>query len=151
MTTILLIDDERDVRDSVCKVLTRAGFTVHAESNAMDGLRYIEKNSVDLIITDLIMAGMNGVEAIQQIRLNDKNIKIIAVSGGGDFGSAAYRPNAIMTSAYLEAAADAGADVVLTKPFERIDLIAAVEVALKSWACLLTKIVVRARRRAFDH
>ena len=127
MTKILLIDDEEDIRDSVIKTLTRAGYTIDAVSSAEEALTYSEENSVDLVITDLIMSKMNGVELIRKLRKDHPAIKIIAISGGGNFGPLAYQPDAITTTAYLEAAADAGADSVLTKPFQRDELIAQVK------------------------
>lgn len=127
MAAILLIDDEPDVLDSVGKVLERAGHEVHTCSDAADGLKIMEKSRVDIVITDLIMPNMNGVEVIKFIRNSYEKTKIIAISGGGNFGSALYQPNAITTTAYLEAAANAGADWVLTKPFNLSDLISAVD------------------------
>ena len=130
MTSILLIDDEPDIRDSVGRVLGRDGHSVHASENAEAGLRYLEDNQIDVVIADLIMPGINGVEAIKKIRELYSGVKVIAISGGGNFGSTAYKPNAIATSAYLEAASNAGADFVLTKPFEVQVLLDAIEAVM---------------------
>lgn len=130
MASILLIDDEPDIRDSVGKVLGRSGHVVHTSASAEEALEYLEHNQIDVVIADLIMPGMNGVEAIKWIRKMYATAKIIAISGGGNFGSAAYQPDAIATNAYLEAASDAGADFVLTKPFELRDLTNAVDTIL---------------------
>jgi hypothetical protein len=51
---------------------------------------------------------------------------VIAVSGGGSLGLHSYKPDAIKTHAYLAAALEAGADEILTKPFDMNDLLAAV-------------------------
>tara|TARA_R110000782_G_scaffold62445_1_gene128339 strand:+ start:963 stop:1139 length:177 start_codon:yes stop_codon:yes gene_type:complete len=50
-------------------------------------------------------------------------MKIIAISGGGNFGTKAYQPKAINSTAYLQAATKAGADWVITKPFEKSELL----------------------------
>jgi CheY-like chemotaxis protein len=76
------------------------------------------------------MPKINGVEAIEVIRQEFPAVRIIAISGGGNFGITAYQPTAITTSAYLAAAERAGAHLVLTKPFESGDLIQAVEQVL---------------------
>jgi hypothetical protein len=57
-------------------------------------------------------------------------VRIIAISGGGIFGIMEYLPTAITTTAYLASAETAGAHLVLTKPFEAVDLIKAVEQVL---------------------
>jgi CheY-like chemotaxis protein len=57
-------------------------------------------------------------------------VRIVAISGGGNFGITEYQPTAITTTAYLASAERAGAHLVLTKPFEAVDLIQAVEKVL---------------------
>ena len=126
MPRILVIDDDRDVRNSVAKVLGREGYEVLTAANAEKGLAMLAKKKFDLLIADLIMPGTDGVKAIRQVREFNSEIKIIAISGGGNFGPKAYKPEAITTTAYLQAAAEAGADWVLTKPFERADVIESV-------------------------
>jgi len=123
MTTILLIDDETDVRESIARVLERENYTVETAENAEVGLAILSKEAIDLLISDVIMPGMNGVQVIREIRKSNPNIKVIAISGGGNFGPKAYQPEAITTTAYLQAAIEAGADCVLTKPFERAELV----------------------------
>ena len=123
MTTILLIDDETDVRDSISRVLKREGFDVLTAENAEVGLALLKKSTVDVLVSDIIMPGMDGVQAIQHVRESNPNMKIIAISGGGNFGTKAYQPKAITTTAYLQAATEAGADWVITKPFEKSELL----------------------------
>ena len=126
MPTILIIDDEEDVADAVRRVLERAGFSVVTANAAADGIAEFERRPVDVVITDIIMPRMNGVEVIKAIRRLAKSTGIIAISGGGNFGAGAYRPEAITTTAYLAAAKQAGADVILTKPFDKDDLLESV-------------------------
>lgn len=127
MTKILLIDDEPDVRESVAKVLTRAGYEVSTTEDAEQGLLLLEEQDFDLLISDIIMPGIDGVHAIKLIRKSHPDMKILAISGGGNFGLESYKPEAITTTAYLQAAKEAGADWVLTKPFERTDLLGCVQ------------------------
>jgi CheY-like chemotaxis protein len=126
MTTVLLIDDESDVRDSVAKVLSREGFDVATAENVEQGLKLLGKRPFDVLITDVIMPGIDGVQAIRLVREINSDIKVIAISGGGNFGPKSYQPQAITTTAYLQAATEAGADWVLTKPFQKADIVDAV-------------------------
>jgi CheY-like chemotaxis protein len=103
---------------------------VRKAGDAADALEELRRSSADVVITDVIMPKIDGVEAIRSIRKEFPSVRIIAISGGGNFGITAYRPTAITTSAYLAAAERAGAHVVLTKPFESKDLLQAVEQVL---------------------
>jgi CheY-like chemotaxis protein len=123
MTRILLIDDDDDVRDSMARVLEHEGYETVTAKTAREGLSLLESSDFDLLISDIIMPGIDGVEAITRARKSNAAIKILAISGGGNFGRRYYQPEAITTTAYLQAAADAGADFVLTKPFERRELV----------------------------
>jgi CheY-like chemotaxis protein len=127
MQRILIIDDERDVRDSVKGVLDLAGYEAVTAENATDALEQLGRTPTDLVITDIIMPKINGVQAIQSIRKAFPLVRIIAISGGGNFGVAGYQPAAIATNAYLASAEEAGAHLVLTKPFEAEDLLEAIE------------------------
>ena len=130
MHSVLIIDDEIDVREAIRRVLERAGFSVRTADGATDGLELLRLLSSDVVITDIIMPKIDGVEGIACIRKEFPAVRIIAISGGGNFGIAAYKPHAITTSAYLAAAERAGAHLVLTKPFESADLLQSVEQVL---------------------
>ena len=127
MHSILVIDDEPDVRDAVKRVLDRAGYAVRTAESAVDALAELESIPTDVVITDIIMPKVDGVQVIESIRKVFPLVRIIAISGGGNFGITAYQPTAITTTAYLASAQQAGAHLVLTKPFESIDLIQAIE------------------------
>ncbi|MFO1401018.1 MAG: response regulator [Steroidobacteraceae bacterium] len=125
MIRILVIDDEPDVRDSLRLVLQQAGYAVSTAADAPSGLEQYRRDPADVVITDIIMPRGHGVDLIRDLRAAFPQVRIIAVSGGGNFGAHAYSPEAITTTAYLAAAREAGADLVLTKPFDRETLLAA--------------------------
>ena len=101
MARILIIDDESDVRAVMAKVLERAGHQVEVAENGAAGMSAYEANGADLIITDVIMPGQNGVDLVKQLRNARFGGRIIAISGGGNLASAGYAPGAITTTAYL--------------------------------------------------
>jgi len=127
MRHILVIDDEPDVRDGIKRVLDRAGFSVRVVDNATDAMLELERLAADVVITDIIMPKVNGVDAIERILREFPMVRIVAISGGGNFDVTGYQPAAITTTAYLAAAKRAGAHCILTKPFESRELIEAVE------------------------
>ena len=126
MSSVLIIDDEGDVRDALSLVLGRAGFDVRSAEDGEAGIQACRELLPDVIITDMIMPKLDGAQLIRQIKLEQPGAKIVAISGGGHFGPAAYQPGAITTHAFLAAATSAGADRVLTKPFDAEDIIEAV-------------------------
>jgi CheY-like chemotaxis protein len=119
---ILVIDDEPFVREALERVLKSPEVAVVGAADAMAGLGVLKSSIMDLVIIDVVLPGMDGVAAIKQIRRDHANIRIIAISGGGNFGLSAYQPDAISTTAYLAACKAAGADATLAKPFETAEL-----------------------------
>lgn len=130
MASILIIDDEKDVRVVLREVLERAGHDAIIAGNAAEGLEKLEASGADLVITDVIMPGMDGVTAVGKIRETHPDVPVIVISGGGNVAPMEYEPGAISTSAYLASATNAGADRTLTKPFERQELLDAVNALL---------------------
>ena len=126
MANILVVDDEIEVGAVIRRVLERAGFAVTVVSNAAAALEAVAAQPPDVVITDVIMPKVHGVELIKIVRERYPRIRVIAISGGGSFGPVAYKPDAISTHAYLAAAREAGAQEVLTKPFDLTDLLAAI-------------------------
>ena len=122
MPRILVIDDEPFVLEALKRVLASTAVAVIGASNADAGLAAMRESLVDLVIIDVILPGMDGVAAIKIIRREHPGVRIIAISGGGNFGLNAYLPDAISTTAYLAACKAAGADGILAKPFETAEL-----------------------------
>jgi DNA-binding response OmpR family regulator len=126
MACVLVVDDEPDIGEVIRRVLERAGFETTVTQNAAAALAAIEVRTPDVIITDIIMPKTNGVDLIKKVRAEHPRVRVIAISGGGSFGPLTYKPDAISTHAFLAAARDAGADEVLTKPFDLSELLAAI-------------------------
>jgi len=129
MKSVLVIDDDEGVRGALKRVLERAGYAVRTVASGEEGLRAIRQQRPDVVITDIIMPKMDGAVVIKAIASEFPGIRVIAISGGGNVGVADYKPESITTTAYLSAAKQAGAHVVLTKPFETSDMIEAIEPA----------------------
>jgi DNA-binding response OmpR family regulator len=122
MQRVLVIDDETYVREALERVLATSDITVVGAATADAGLAAMRERPADLVIIDVILPGMDGVAVIKEIRRTNPTVRIIAISGGGNFGLHAYQPEAISTSAYLAACVAAGADGTLAKPFETQEL-----------------------------
>jgi CheY-like chemotaxis protein len=126
MALILVVDDEAEVAEAIRRVLERDGFDVAMASGVAEGLQVAQMRPPDVVVTDMIMPRTNGIEFIKSLRERHPRVRVVAISGGGSFGLHAYKPDAIKTHAYLAAAREAGAQEVLTKPFDMSDLLAAV-------------------------
>ena len=132
MPSVLVIDDEPDVRDSIRQVLTRVGFDVTTADNGEAGIQAFYDQPPDVVIVDIIMPRNNGVEVIRKIRDTYPGARIVAITGGGNFGPFGYKPGTLVTEAYLASATESGADAVMTKPFHRAELITLVRSLIKN-------------------
>ena len=117
MPRILIIEDEVNVRKLTRQMLELEGFEVLEAGDGDSGLRTFKENEVDLIITDIIMPGKEGIETILELRRDNPGVKIIAMSGGGRMGP----------DGYLELARKFGANHTFSKPFDRQELVEAVK------------------------
>jgi DNA-binding NtrC family response regulator len=127
---ILLIDDERELLTALSGTLTQAGFRVRTATGAQSGLDALAQESVEVLITDIIMPRKNGIEVIDTVRTLYPSTRVIAISGGGNFGPVDYQTDSITTSAYLAASKVHGAHAVLAKPFEAWEIIAVIRQVL---------------------
>jgi two-component system response regulator RegX3 len=126
MAKILIVDDEKHVRAALKQVLERAGYEVAVAATGNEGLELMQREGADLVITDVIMPGIDGITTARKIREKFRNTRIIVISGGGKAAPDPYEPDAISTRSYLASASNAGADRTLTKPFDREEILRAV-------------------------
>jgi len=88
MTRIAVVDDQELLRDSLACTLSRAGYTVFSYSDADTALNSIKKHSFDIVITDLKMPGMDGVELLREIRRSGLDMPVIVMTAFGSVSSA---------------------------------------------------------------
>jgi CheY-like chemotaxis protein len=117
MPGVLIVEDEKELREMLKISLIRRRFTVLEAENGKEAIVHFKPSITDLVITDLIMPEEDGLKVIIKLRELKPSIKIIAISGGGKAGPGSY----------LNLAKVLGADAVYSKPFSINDLIGKIE------------------------
>src|SRR4051794_4604901 len=115
MADIVVIDDEPRYRRLIAQVLTGAGHEVRQAADGAEGLALCRERMPDLVITDIVMPRMEGIETILQLTRQRPGVAVLAISG------------AEPASVYLRAATALGAAASLPKPFTVDQLLAAVD------------------------
>ncbi len=118
---ILIIEDDVQIREMLRQTMEREGYEVVDAPNGKVAMKLQREKPAALIITDLIMPEKEGIETIRELRQDFPEVKIIAMSGGGQIGP----------EAYLRIAKSLGAMRAFTKPIEREVLLEAVRELLK--------------------
>ncbi len=132
---ILVVDDEERVRLAVQRVLTESGYEVFLAANGAEGLEMVERHGPDLVLVDLMMPVMDGMEFLDQARRRYPDLTSVVITG----------------FATLEKAVEAmkqGADDFLAKPFKPQDLRLVVERALRRSETLQNISIEKSRTRA---
>ncbi len=112
--SILVIDDEAPVRQVLRGALEGAGYQVWEAASGIEGVRLICEQPINLVITDILMPDMDGLETVGILRRDFPNIRTVAITGGGKYTD------------YCAVAKILGAHETLTKPFELQQLLDAV-------------------------
>jgi DNA-binding NtrC family response regulator len=116
---ILVVDDDKAFRVATKTLLEDAGYQVSLATNAMEALSFLEQESVDLLLTDMVMEKMNGVELIKNVRRRSPDLLVIMVTGFGSISNA--------VEAMYHGATD-----YLTKPCNNTELLLKIRKALDS-------------------
>jgi len=134
MSTILLIDDDQNLVRVTEYQLKEAGFEVITAADGTQGWQKFQSQGVDLVLTDINMPGMDGLELIRKIRNRDLLIPVIIMTAYGSLD------NAIQST-------QSGADDYLTKPFNKHELLARVNNLLDLSTAVQTQIQLQEIKR----
>ena len=80
-TKILIVDDERGLADTLCDILCRAGYDCRAEYSGSEALAHLEQSQPALVISDVMMPGLNGVDLAKKIRGRFPECRVLLFSG----------------------------------------------------------------------
>jgi DNA-binding response OmpR family regulator len=115
--SILIIDDDDLVRATLKVALEDAGYHVREAADGEEGVAQFRTAPADLVLCDIFMPGMEGIETIRMLRERRASVPIIVISGGGSRGEMSF----------LEAAKKLGANDALAKPFAMSEVVATVQ------------------------
>jgi DNA-binding NtrC family response regulator len=125
MADMLIIDDDPQIRRLLTRILQGAGHSIRTAENGRDGIALFRQQHPALVITDILMPDMEGIETIRAMRAESPSMPIIAISGGG-------------VPSYLRAATMLGATASLAKPFVAAELLSLVAALLEPTVALLS-------------
>lgn len=117
MTTVLVVDDEPSVRKVAAAYLEREGFQVQTAADGLEGLRQAEAGSLALIVLDVMLPGMNGLEVCKRLRASSDVPIILLTARGEEFDRVL--------------GLELGADDYVVKPFSPRELVARVKAILR--------------------
>ncbi|MFZ9662084.1 MAG: sigma-54-dependent transcriptional regulator [Chitinophagaceae bacterium] len=88
MSSILIIDDERSIRKTLGEILTYEGYRIVEASDGEEGLRKFRESSIDVVLCDIKMPRMDGMELLEKVREINADIPVIMISGHGTIETA---------------------------------------------------------------
>lgn len=115
---ILVVDDEEHVRGLFSRILQKEGYEVQCASSGNEAIDKLANDSFDLVVTDLKMNGIDGLDLVKKVKGANQELSFILISGYG-------------TAQTALAAAREGVDVFLMKPIDIAELKSAVKKALR--------------------
>ncbi|MFQ6041356.1 MAG: sigma-54-dependent transcriptional regulator, partial [Candidatus Poribacteria bacterium] len=115
---ILVVEDDADERATLCKILNREGYSTREAENGKKALSILRQNDISIVITDMVMPMMDGIELLQAIRVIQPYMPVILVTG--------YATIETGVQAMKEGAHD-----YIVKPFTRRDIIKTIEQAMR--------------------
>jgi DNA-binding NtrC family response regulator len=118
---VLVVEDEAYVRDSLVELLRARGYTVEGASGVNEGLRVLERSPVDVVLTDLKMPGLTGLDLIERVQATSPGVPVLVLTGHGSIATA------------VECLKAGAADFIL-KPADPQALEVAIERALRARA-----------------
>jgi len=127
---ILVIDDEQNIRKMLTRVLSPEGFIVKEANNGLEAIKRLQEENYSLVLLDLKMPGLNGIETLKEIRENDLNLPVIMMSAYGSI------PEAVE-------AMKLGALDYLIKPFDIEELKIIINRAIKQYELEVENIYYR--------
>ncbi|HOO47769.1 MAG TPA: response regulator, partial [Deltaproteobacteria bacterium] len=133
---ILVVDDEMGIRESLQKILEKEGHSVATASNGEEAFKIIRQGDIDVIITDIRMAGMDGLELLKVSKSISPFTEVIMITG----------------YASVDTAVDSmkhGAYDYITKPFKKADILKAVNRAIEKQILTMDNIMLKERIEAF--
>lgn len=115
---VLVVDDEPHVCDILKKILEEENYTIFTATSGVRALNVLKKESIDLILLDVQMPHMGGIEFLQKVRQSDKNVAVIILTAHATLGTA-------------REAMELGAYDYITKPFDARFVISMVKEGLE--------------------
>ncbi len=122
MLKILIIDDDEIIRDALTLMLKQDNHKVTIATNGEEGISFYKEYKYDLIITDILMPGKNGIEFLIEMTNLNNTIPIVAMSGGR---------RAVTSDFNLSSAELLDVKATLTKPFTIEELKEVIQIALR--------------------
>jgi len=113
MARVIVIDDQEPIRRIVRRALENDGHEVFEASDGEVGMELLERAPADVVITDIFMPGMDGIQTLREIRKRFPAIKVIAMSGGDSTGLLDLRQDAELLGALKS----------IQKPFNARDVV----------------------------
>ncbi|MCB4792811.1 MAG: response regulator [Elusimicrobia bacterium] len=85
---VLIIDDEQGIRDMISYALQKEGYTVKTAQNGKEGIQKVDEQEIDIVITDIKMPGIDGIEVLEKIKEIKPEIEVIVATGYGTMETA---------------------------------------------------------------
>jgi len=127
MKQILFVDDDERIRETVSVFFDGSDVELVSVSNGSDALAVLASERIDLIITDLFMATLNGIELIGRIRRIDPVVPVVLITGGAEnFPRGSHKLRSLTDIAEF-----LGVCHILYKPFRRAELLALISQILE--------------------
>jgi DNA-binding response OmpR family regulator len=115
---ILIVDDQPEMLSVIATMLAPTGHDLVLHDDPKKALEQMRSEHFDVLVTDMLMPGVRGIDIIRELRREKAELWIVAISGGGD---------TMMEKTMLRISEAYGADRILYKPFRKSELLAAVE------------------------
>jgi len=120
--TVLFVDDEKDICDVLSISLSDLGYKVYTAENGQEALRIIQEINPPIVLTDIRMPVMDGIELLRRIKLQNPETEVIMVTGHGDMDLAIESLKHEATDFIVKPIKDEALEIALKRALERISL-----------------------------